>query len=345
MINKMRERKALFIVWGNFSPRAEGFVAHFGDGIMMRFVHYPRLKKSLLLLPLRYLASAMSTWHILRTYRPRIVFVQNPAIFAPLVVFLYSRVFKGVRFVIDSHSSCFNSPAWNWSLPLQRWLSKYASVTLVHNEEVLEYTRHWPGKILVVDDAPLKVMSDVKVHPSDDFKKIVVISSFAWDEPIDLVLKAAASMPDVEFYITGDYTRGGETLLSIKPANVFFTGFVPRAEYFLHLCSANAVMVLTTRDHTMQRGAWEALYCGQPLILSDQRTLRSYFDKGTIFVPNTVEGIVEGVEEMRHREKELRDEMIALALLKRQRWLDQIEELRRIIDLPAILDEEAKNKD
>ncbi len=340
MLNR-DDRKALFIVWGNFSPRAEDFVAHFDAAMTMLFIHYPHLKKLPFLLPVRYLASAIRTWNYLREYRPGVVLVQNPPLFAPLVVFLYSRVRKDTRFVIDAHSSCFNSPAWNWSLPLQRWLSRYAAVTLIHNVEVAEYTRHWPGQVLVLDDAPLQVMAEAMLPPESSFKKVVVISSFAWDEPIDLVLKAAESIPDVEFYITGDYRRGSETLLKTKPANVYFTGFVPRVEYFRHLSSANAVMVLTTRDHTMQRGAWEALYYGQPLILSDQRTLRSYFDKGTILVPNTVEGIVAGVEEMRRREKELRDEMTALALLKRQRWLDQIKELGRFIDLPPVLDLES----
>ena len=38
-------------------------------------------------------------------------------------------------------------------------------------------------------------------------------------------------------------------------------------EYFEQMCKVNAVKVLTTRDHTMQRGALEAMYCGQPRYL------------------------------------------------------------------------------
>lgn len=333
---EMAEDTAVFIVWGDSSPRAEDIVAHFRPWMNMRFVQYPRLRTSKLLLPLRYLMSAISTWKYLRAYRPRVIFVQNPPIFAPMIVFLYSRSFRDINFVIDSHSSCFNSPAWTWSLPLQSWLSKYASVTLIHNKELLKDTKNWTGKVLVLDDAPLKVMIPDIVRSSVGLYKIVVVSSFAWDEPLDLILSAACRIPDVEFYITGDYTGAREILLRKKSSNILFTGFLPRDLYFQHLCSANAILVLTTRDHTMQRGAWEAMYCGQPLILSDQNTLRSYFDRGTIFVSNTVEGLLDGINQMRHHEEELRDEMLSLAPIKRQCWLNQIEELGRIIALHPV---------
>jgi hypothetical protein len=40
----MTEEKMLFVVWGNFSPRGEDIVAHFQPAMIMRFIHYPRLK-------------------------------------------------------------------------------------------------------------------------------------------------------------------------------------------------------------------------------------------------------------------------------------------------------------
>ena len=56
---------------------------------------------------------------------------------------------------------------------------------------------------------------------------------------------------------------------------------------------------LATRDHTMLRGAYEAVYYGTSIIISDWPILRETFDDGTIHVDNRVPTIVEAVETMR----------------------------------------------
>jgi glycosyltransferase involved in cell wall biosynthesis len=54
-------------------------------------------------------------------------------------------------------------------------------------------------------------------------------------------------------------------------------------------------MCLTTHDHTMQRGAYEAMALGKPLVTSDWGILRDTFSRGTIHIDNSPGAIVAGV--------------------------------------------------
>ncbi len=217
---------------------------------------------------------------------------------------------------------------------MQRWLSKYAVATLVHNDSLLSLVDDWPGRVLVLDDPPaFNSPSSVGRTTCAAAFMILVISSYSWDEPVGIVFEAARQLPEITFHITGDPRRLDKRSATTKPGNVVLTGFLPRDDYFRELKDANTVMVLTTRDNTMLRGAWEALYAGQPLILSDQHTLRSYLERGVIFVPNTTEGIVDGIRRARDQEINLRQEMTTLACVKRERWQIQAAQIAKLLDI------------
>ena len=47
----------------------------------------------------------------------------------------------------------------------------------------------------------------------------------------------------------------------------------------------------------MQRGAYEAIYLGRPVITSGWEILKHNFDEGTVFVDNTEDGIANGIDE------------------------------------------------
>ena len=77
-----------------------------------------------------------------------------------------------------------------------------------------------------------------------------------------------------------------------------YVGYLPDEEFYGLLEAAHAVMSLTTQDHTFQSGASEALWLGKPIITSDWPLLRAYFDRGTVHVDNTVQGIRRGIVAM-----------------------------------------------
>jgi hypothetical protein len=57
--------------------------------------------------------------------------------------------------------------------------------------------------------------------------------------------------------------------LADPPPNVEFTGFLQQTPYCPRIWNANAMVVLTTYDHTVLRGAWGAPDLGQPLVLAN----------------------------------------------------------------------------
>jgi glycosyltransferase involved in cell wall biosynthesis len=124
---------------------------------------------------------------------------------------------------------------------------------------------------------------------------VVVACSFARDEPICEILAAAATTPSVRFLITGNYLKDMRLRGVQVAANVQFTGFLEKSEYFAVLHRADAVMALTTRDHTMQNAAYEALALHKPMVLSDWPVLRATYKGSAAYAQNTPEGIAQAV--------------------------------------------------
>jgi glycosyltransferase involved in cell wall biosynthesis len=244
-----------------------------------------------------------------------------------LVVYLYCR-FLGAGFVIDHHSASF-SRVWDWALPIQKKLARRAMINIVTNQYWEKIIRSWNANALIMGDAILDLPNGTPYPVSDKFN-IVFISTFSPDEPIEEVLEAVDKTPDVHVYITGDSRNLDRGVLANKPGNVTFTGFLPENKYIGLLRSVDAIMVLTTRDHTLQTGGCEAVSVGQPLITSDWRFLREFFHLGTIHVSNTSSSIRKGIVSIQNEKQKLKNEMKCLRVSGRQEWECQLSELRTL---------------
>jgi glycosyltransferase involved in cell wall biosynthesis len=210
------------------------------------------------------------------------------------------------------------SPLWTRPQWLYRRLARRAMATIVTNEHFAGIIRSWGGRALVVQDIPAE-FPEGDYHREDAFT-VAVVNTFAEDEPLGEVLAAARDLEDVTFLVTGDPQR----VVAALPENVRFTGFLPDPDYYGLLRSSDAVMCLTTRDHTMQRGACEALSLGKPIITSDWPILSDYFSLGTVHVDNSTRGIRDGVVEMRRGLREYQRGIVEL----HERQLHQWEEAR-----------------
>ena len=115
------------------------------------------------------------------------------------------------------------------------------------------------------------------------------------------------------------------------PANVTCTGFLPDSQYIGLLRAVDAIMVLTTRDYTLQLGGCEAVSVGQPLITSDWPFLRSFFSQGTIHVSNSGDRIREGILRVKEKRRKLQEEMIAFRTAKRHEWAIQLARLEQTV--------------
>jgi glycosyltransferase involved in cell wall biosynthesis len=235
-----------------------------------------------------------------------------------------------VPFVLDAHTAAFLHPrwrAWQW---LQRALSKRAATTIVTNEHLAAVVREGGGRATLVPDVPVRFSEIQPLERSAEFL-VAVVCSFNYDEPVAEILDAARALPDVTFMVTGNPKHLSGELKRDLPPNVRLTGFLPDAAYGGLLTSADAVMTLTTRDHTMLRAAYEAIYQGTPVIVSDWPLLRAAFDDGAIHVDNSTPAIVEAVRRMSRERVAFRDGAARLQRRKLDRWSMTLAEIRAAV--------------
>jgi glycosyltransferase involved in cell wall biosynthesis len=278
----------------------------------------------------RYLAQAWQTWHILRQERPEIIFVQNPPIFAVLVVSLYARCF-GAQYVIDSHTGAFLVPKWRWSVGLHRILSRGALTTIVHNSSQEKIVELWGCRYCVVGFTPGDYPPG-EPYPLFERFNVAVICGFEADEPLEILFEAAGHLREICFYLTGDAKRIDRRLLMKKPENIYLTGYLSYERYVGLLRGVSAIMDLVNNEHTLLMGGFEAVSLGVPLIVSDWPLLRNYFSLGTIYVSNTVEGVCEGVHRMQGEHAQLQREILVLQEQLQVEWIHKFAGLQHLLN-------------
>ena len=278
---------------------------------------------------LKYWRQGRTTAAILREEQPDVVFVMTPPLFAAVPAFWYARR-RGRRVVLDAHSAAFMHPRWRWFQWLQRWMCRRAATTLVHNDHVAQRVRDAGGHATLVPDVPVIFANRAGFARPPEFT-IAVVCSFNYDEPLPAIIEAAAALPDVRFFVTGNPKHLDEALKRRMPPNMTLTGFLSTEAYGGLIAGADAVLTLTTRDHTMLRGAYEAIYQGTPVIVSDWPLLRSAFDEGAVHVDNTSSAIAEGIRKMERDHAAYRAGAARLRERKLQRWTATLAELRAAV--------------
>jgi glycosyltransferase involved in cell wall biosynthesis len=315
----------IFIAWAPHGRRSESLAKELGARLY--FIHYFEFQNPLYA-PAKYILQTIRTLQVLFLERPEVIFAQNPPFVCGLVVYLYCRV-SGARFVLDHHSAAF-SRVWDWALPIQKFLAQHAVANMVTNQHWVDMIHSWGAPALIMGD-PFLALSQGEAFPIEPGFNVAFISTFAPDEPLDVVLKAATQLPEVHFYVTGDTKRKPKSFLDSLPTNVTCTGFLPDSQYIGLLRAVNAIMVLTTRDHTLQLGGCEAVSLGKPLITSDWPCLRKFFAKGTVYAANSADSIRDGMRVMQKRHKDLEREMIIFRRDSRREWDTRFAQLKQLI--------------
>ena len=318
----------LVLVWGppSYGPRSRILARELDLDI--RFVHVT-VRRGLLVAPYKYTVQALATFRCLARQRPRTVLVQSPPSLAVLVLYLWSLA-TGGTYVVDAHSDAMETSYWTRPKWLHRQLARRAAATVVTNQHFADRIRSWGARALVIRDVPTTFEVGAP-WPSDGDFRIALVSSFAPDEPLEELLSAAASLPDVRFYVTGSLRRAPGGLVDAAPPNVTFTDYLADERYYALLSSSDAVMCLTTRDHTMQRGACEALSLGTPIITSRWPLLEDYFHSGTVHVDNDAASIRAGVCELRAHVEHYREGIAALRVEQLEEWRAGSASLRSLL--------------
>jgi hypothetical protein len=308
--------RLLFVSWAKNCSRSDSIARHLGGESYMVYAARWGSRWSTILF--KYIAQAVMTLRLLIRHRPRVVMVMTPPVAACLPVWLYSKATKGV-YVIDAHTGAFVDPRWQKLMFIHRFFSRAALTTIVTNTHLEGLVRGWRADATVVGDVPILFPTPTPANLKQACS-MTLVSTFTPDEPTEAFLLGAARVPEIHFYVTGPIQDAVPRVREMCPPNVTFTGFLPDAEYVGLLLASMAVICLTTADHTMQRGAYEAIYLGKPVVTSNFGILRQAFSRGAVHVDNTPEDIARGVIEMRDHVEQYRREAQQLRLEKLEQW-------------------------
>ena len=267
--------------WAPYSRRSEMFARELGG--QLHCIHYLKFR-SPPYAPFKYVLQAVQTLRVLFAERPQAVHVQNP----PFICGCRRRDLlpadgRALRRRVP-HGRV--RPSVELGPPRARSSSR---AELRPTSSPTNIGRSWCGRGAATHSSCTTRSSTCpRGEPfvvSNGFN-VAFLSTFAPDEPLDSVLEAAAMLPDVHFYVTGDTVEGDRrTHCAARRRNVTFTGFLdPNGTYLGLLRAVDAALVLTTRDHTLQLAGCEAIALGKPLVTSDFAYLRALFEYGAVFV-------------------------------------------------------------
>jgi len=318
--------RASFITWYPYCRRSDAIAEALGG--RSHLVHYLAFKRPSQA-PVKYVLQTATTLRILARERPDLVLVAAPPVFAALPVWWHARR-TGARFVVDAHTGVFADPRWRWLMPLTRKVFVHADAIVVTGERLLERVRSWGARGVVIGDVPVR-LGPGRAPASCVGPRVVVVNTFSADEPVGAVLTAARMLPSASFFVTGDTRYADARWLNDRPSNLLFTGFTAEPDYAGLLRAADVVVVLTTQDDTMQRGAYEAMSLGKPLVTSDWGLLRQTFSRGTIHVRNEAAAITEGIGRALANADSLGAEMRSLAVERELVFEARLAELRSVV--------------
>jgi glycosyltransferase involved in cell wall biosynthesis len=314
-----KEVKITFISWAEYCSRSDNIARELGGSSHM--VYCGSLGSNIFTVWLKYVIQFFKTQYVLFTNRPDVVFVMTPPVFAVLSIYFYSFL-RSISYIIDAHTAAFLLPRWKYLQWLQRFLCRRAITTIVTNEYLADQVESGGGHATIIRDVPVIYDITEQFFTNDKFS-IAVVCSFNYDEPIEEIFEAARQLSDIQFYMTGNPKDLAPYLASIVPENVTLTGFLSNSAYMSLLTKANAVMTLTTRDHTMLRGAYEAVYHGTPVIISNWQLLKYAFPHGAIHINNSSEEIVKAVRDMQIHHNLYKVDVLKLREEKYKEWEKQ----------------------
>jgi glycosyltransferase involved in cell wall biosynthesis len=219
--------------------------------------------------------------------RPEVLIVQNPSIVLAAFACVMRRPFR-MRVLVDRHSNFKLETSVSRKLiyrafhALSRYSVRRADLTIVTNEYLRDVVQTWGGRATILPDK-LPALDSSRRRDLGPGWHVLYVCSYDEDEPLGLVLEAARLLGEgARLHISGDHSRADRSLVAAAPDNVEFTGYLSDADYEMLLASCDVVLTLTTQDHTLQCGAYEAVALAKPLVFAAHPEMVGYFHKGSV---------------------------------------------------------------
>ena len=224
--------------------------------------------------------------------------------------------------VVDSHNSVIFIKQ-KWLQFLINFINKKSEFTIVTNQNLADIIAGRGGRPLILPD-PLPTFHNADSLRQLDIQenKVFFICSWSSDEPYFEVFKAAETLPNYTFFVTGN-SKGKELGYGKKlPENVFLTGYLPDDKYHEMLATSGVILDLTTREDCLVCGAYEATALDRPFVVSDKKAIRAYFKSGCVYVENSAEGIADGIISMTKDFKKIKAEIELARVTISDEWAE-----------------------
>jgi glycosyltransferase involved in cell wall biosynthesis len=325
MRNKIRRN--LFITWAPSNTRSSSLAKAIDFDPV--FIGTTSKHKNSFFALFSYIGRTFKNMKLLLKYKPEIIVISN---FHWIISFVNLAMGKliGFKVILDSHSAAFDHPFYKYPKFLSYLFAKAALFSIVTNEIHKSILVSHGAKAFILPDIPnekdLYIANSEKI---DDKFNICFICTFNYDEPYLEVFKAAEYFDNTTIYVTGNYKN--KITFPEQYKNVVFTGFLSDNDFKILINKADAILVLTTRENTMQSGGSEAISVEKPLITSNTKMLKGYFKSGTLFVNNNSESIVQGILNLKANYQVLTSEIKVLKEHRKKEFIDNIEAILRNI--------------
>lgn len=322
-----KSKKNIFITWAPSNTRSSS-LAQALDFHPIYIGKISKHKTSFHAL-FNYIGRTIENIKILLKEKPNIIAISNFHWIIALVNISVGK-FVGSSIILDSHSAAFDHPFHKYPKFLSIYFAKKALFSIVTNEVHKKILTSKGAKAYILPDIPNENELFMRDQPKIDEKfNLCFVCTFNYDEPYYEVFKAVETLKDVTVYVTGNFKNKIKNPGIYK--NIIFTGYLPDSDYIKLINQVDAILVLTTRENTMQSGGSEAISVRKPLITSKTNMLQSYFTWGTIFVENNYQSIREGIYKMKEEYDFYLDEIIQLNEKRKFDFLKNIENINKDI--------------
>lgn len=281
----------------------------------------------------RHFLSSLWTIKILFTKSPNKIIIQCSFMLLLIVTIYKILRFNKVILIVDCHTKALRRRApgvLNYIfLPLKNLSFKFADLTIISNLGLVPDIKKLHNNFIILPDKiPEK---KIKLDRPFPLKYCVYISSFSVDEPFDEILEVSDIMKeDIKIFWTGNYPQKVNNIKSRYP-NIEFTGYISFDEYYNLIGNADCLLALTTEEDCLQSGAYEAISFEVPLVISDTKALRSFFQDAAIYTDHFPKKIAKAIMKAMDNSSNLKISMRELKKIRLQEFNSELSQISYLL--------------
>jgi glycosyltransferase involved in cell wall biosynthesis len=273
----------------------------------------------------RHFLSSLWSLYILFKKRPLIVYLQYSFMLL-YVALLYKATFrrKNIKIICDCHTKALRRKLKNiFSKPfflLKKTSFKASNICIISNRELIDDILEFSTNYLILPD-PIPNLRISRKHYKKEKPYCVYSNSYAEDEPFEKVIEAANKLNGViKIFCTGRIPKKLKFLKTQPYRNIYFTDYLKDDMYADLIANAKCILALTFDESTLLCSGYEALSVNTPLVISDTRILREYFQDSVLFTKNSSDDVVKNIIKCLSIQKRIKTKM---QILKKTKNIEQ----------------------